>query len=85
MPHSNFKYKPYALGLGVRNCSCGQSFGYASERDWELKIRLHHMFCFKTPKGTYETGVSKARPVEKATTSKEYYDNESKEIRELYG
>ena len=85
MPHSNFKDKPYALGLGVRNCSCGQTFAYASERDWELKIRLHHKFCSKPPKGTYEIGVSKARPMEKATTWKEYYDNESKEIRELYG
>ena len=85
MPHSNFKDKPYALGLGVRNCSCGQTFGYASERDRELKIRLHHRFCSKPPKGTYEIGVSKARPVEKATTQKECYDNESKEIKECYG
>ena len=84
MPHSNFKDKPYALGLGARNCSCGQTFSYASERDRELKIRLHHKFCSKPPKGTYETGVSKAHPMEKATTQKEYYDNESKEIRELY-
>ena len=85
MPHSNFKDKPYALGLGVRNCSCGQTFRYASERDWELKIRLHHKFCSKPPRGTYEIGVSKARAMEKAMTQKEYYDNESKEIREPYG
>ena len=68
MPHRNFKDKPYALGLGVRNRSCGQTFGYASERERELKIRLHHKFCSKSPKGTYEIGVSKARPVEKAKT-----------------
>ena len=85
MPRSNFKDKPYALGLGVRNCSCSQTFGYASERDQELKIRLYHKFCSKPPKGTYEIGVSKARPMQKATTRKEYYDNESKEIQELYG
>ena len=70
MPHSNFKDKPYTLGLGVRNCSCGQAFGYASERDRELKIRLHHKFCSKPPKGTYEIGVSKAQPMEKATMRK---------------
>ena len=85
MPHNKFTDKLYALSLGVRNCSSCQTFGYASERDRELKIRLHHKFCSKPPKGTYEIGVSKAQPVEKATTRKEYYDNESKKIRELYG
>ena len=84
MRHSNFKDKAYALGLGVRNWSCSQTFGYASEREWKLKIRLHHKFCSKPQKGTYEIGVSKAQPLEKAKTLKEYYNNESKEMRNLY-
>ena len=83
MPHSNFKDKTYALGLGLRNCSCGQTFGYASERERELKIRLHRKFCSNPPKGTYEIGVS-TRPLEKATTLKEYYKNEAEETRKLY-
>ena len=84
MPCSNFKDIPYALGLGVRNCSCGQIFAYTSERDRELKILLHHKFCSKPPKGTYEIGVSKARPVEKAKTLKEYYNDEPEVMRKLY-
>ena len=83
MPHSNFKGKPYALGLGVRNHSCGQTFGYASERERELKIRLHHKFCSNPPKGTYGIGVS-TWPVKKARTLKEYYKDEAHETRKLY-
>ena len=84
MPHSNFKDKSHTLSSGVRNCSCGQTFGYASEREQELKIRLHHKFCSKPSKGTYVIGVSKARSAEKTTTLKEYYNNESEEMRKLY-
>ena len=84
MPHSNFKDKPYALGLGVRNCSCGQTFGCAPEREWELKSLLHDKFCSRPPKGTYEIRVSKTRPMEKAKTLKEYYNDESEEMRKLY-
>ena len=84
MPHSNFKDKSYTLSSGVRNCSCGQTFGYTSERERELKIRLHHKFCSKPPKGTYVIEVSKSRSAEKTTTLKEYYINESEEMRKLY-
>ena len=84
MPHSNLKDKSHALSSGVRNCSCGKTFGYASEREWELKIQLHHKFCSKPSKGTYVIGVSKARSLEKAMMLKEYYNNESEEMRKLY-
>ena len=85
MPHSNFKEKSHTLSSGVGKCSCGQTFDYASERDWKLKVRLHHMFCSKPRKGTDEIGVSKARSAEKATTLKEYYKNESEEMRKRFG
>ena len=51
MTHSSHKYKGYDLGFGFRNCSCGQTFGYASERELEMKIRIHRKFCSNPPKG----------------------------------
>ena len=84
MPHSNFKDKSHTLSSGVGKCSCGQTFDYASEKDQKLKIRLHHKFCSKPPKGFDEIGVSKAQSTEKAMTLKEYYNNESEEMRKLY-
>ena len=81
MPHSNFKDKSHTLSSGVGKCSCGQTFDYASERDWKLKFRLHLKFYTKHPKDSIEIGVSKAQSVEKVTMLKEYYNNESEEMR----
>ena len=82
MPHNNFKDKSHTLSSEVGKCSCGQTFDYASERDWKLKFRLHLKFCSKPPKGFDEIGVSKARS--KATMLKEYYNNESEEMRKVH-
>ena len=84
MPHNNFKDKSHTLSSGIGKCSCGQTFDYASERDRKLKFRLHLKFCPKPPKGFDEIGVSKAQSAEKATMLKEYYNNESEEMRKLY-
>ena len=84
MPHSSLKYKGYDLGFGFRNCSCGQTFGYGSERELEMKIRLHRKFCSNPPKGECIIGVSKNYPIEKAKKLKEHYKNEVEETRKLY-
>ena len=84
MPHSNFKNKSHTLNSGVRKCSCGQTFDYASERDQKLKFRLHLKFCSKPPKGFDVIDVSRAQSAEKATMLKEYYNNEFEEMRKLY-
>ena len=84
MPHSNFKDKNYDVGSGTIRCSCGQTFGYASEREIKMKIRLHDKFCSSPTKDTSIIKVSKAIPVEKAMTLKEYYKNASEETRKLY-
>ena len=84
MPHSSHKYKGYDLGFGLRNCSCGQTFGCASERELEMKIRIHRKFCSNPPKGEYIIGVSKDNPVVKSKTLKEHYKNETEEKRKLY-
>ena len=80
MPHSNFKDKSHTLSSGAGKCSRGQTFDYASERDRKLKVRLHHKFCTKPPKDSIEIGAPKARSAEKATTLKEYYNNESEKL-----
>ena len=84
MSHRNFKDKSHTLSSGVGKCSCSQTFDYASEKDQKLKFRLHLKFCSKPPKGFDEIGVSKAQSAEKATMLKEYYNNESEEMRKLY-
>ena len=44
MPHSNFKEKYHLLGSGVGKCPCYKTFDVTSERDQEMKFRLHHKF-----------------------------------------
>ena len=41
MPHSKFKSRAVPLDWGTAKCSCGQFFDYTSERDWDMKHRLH--------------------------------------------
>ena len=51
-PHSTFKEKAHPLNPGVGKCPCGQTFDYASERDWDTKFRLHSKVCPKLAKGS---------------------------------
>ena len=52
MPHSNFKERSYTLNTGVGKCSCGQTFDFMSEKDMNMKLRMHHKFCSKPPKSS---------------------------------
>ena len=45
MPHSNLKEILLLLNLGIGKCPCGQTFCFASERDLDMKLRMHHKFC----------------------------------------
>ena len=48
MPHSNFKMRSNILHSGMSKCPCGQTFDFASERDREMKLRMHRKFRSKT-------------------------------------
>ena len=41
MPHSNFKERSFTLNSGVGKCSCGQTIDFASERDMNMRLRMH--------------------------------------------
>ena len=45
MPHSTFRNRHLQLSSGVAKCPCGQTFDYESDRDQEVKIRMHNKFC----------------------------------------
>ena len=79
MPHSNFKCRPHPLSAGVERCSCGQTFDFTSEREWKIKLRVHHKAC-SNPSKDFE----KVRASLKVMTLKEYYNNEVKSIRKAH-
>ena len=47
MPHSMFKVKPHSYNSGEVKCPCGQTIDFESERDWNMKIRMHNKVCPK--------------------------------------
>ena len=79
MPHSNFKERSHTFNSGVGKCSCGQTFDFASEKDMNMKLQIHHKFCSKPPKG-----FDKIRMPNKATTLKEHQNNETERIRKVH-
>ena len=52
MPHSKLKGNAHPLNSGTGKCPCGQTFDFASERDRNMKLQLHHKFCSKPSEGT---------------------------------
>ena len=61
MPHSNFKDKAYEFNSGKGKCPCGQTFEYTSERDMEMRLRMHLRFCSNPPKGFDKIGIPTMR------------------------
>ena len=49
MPHSTLKAKFCPLYLELLKVSCGQTFEYGLERDWDMKFRLHRKICPNPP------------------------------------
>ena len=79
MPHSNFKWRATEFSSGVGNCCCGQTFGFASERDMKVKLRMHLKFCSKPP-----NGFDKVRVPKKACTMREQQLNEAERMRSVH-
>ena len=79
MPHSNFKQMPHESNTGVSKCSCGQTFDFSSNRDMELKHRLHRRFCKRPPIGKQKIGI----PM-KATTFMEHQTGTTMRRREVH-
>ena len=66
MPHSNFKDTYHLSGSGVGMCPCGQTFKFKSERDREMKFRLHRKVC-PNPVNAKHIGVPKKSMTPKKT------------------
>ena len=79
MPHSNFKERSHTFDSGVGKCSCGQTFGLASEKDMNMKLQMHCKFCSDPPKG-----FNKMRMLNKATMLKEHQNNKTERMRKVH-
>ena len=75
MPHSTFKERSHPFNSGAGKCPCSQTFDFASERDWDMKLRMHHKFCPKPPEGSKHIRAPK-----KAPTLREQQLNEAERI-----
>ena len=79
MPHSNFKERSLTFNMGVGKCSCGQTFDFSSEKDMNMKLRMHLKFCSNPPKSSKRVSMLK-----KATMLREHQLNEAEKIREEF-
>ena len=79
MPHSYFKERSYTLNLGVGKCSCGQTFDFTSEKDMNMRLRMHCKFCSKPPKSSKQI-----RMPNKAMTLKEHQNSEAEKMRKVH-
>ena len=79
MPHSIFKERSHTLYSGVGKCSCGQTFDFASERERNMKIRMHCKVCSKPPKSS-----NQIRMPMKAMTLREKQHYEAEKIRRVH-
>ena len=52
MPRSTFKMKFHSFNSGVGKCPYGQTFKFASERDQNMKLRLHLTFSSNPPESS---------------------------------
>ena len=46
------KKKSYALNSGVGKCSGGQTFDFVSEKNMNMKLRIHRKVCPNPPEGS---------------------------------
>ena len=79
MPHSSFKDKAYVFNTGVGKCLCGQTLEYTSERDMEMKLRMHLKFCSNPP-----VAFDKIRVPKKATTLRKQQLAEAERMRKVH-
>ena len=57
MPNSNFEMRYHQLNSEVAKCTCGQTFDFVSEGDWNMKLRMHHKFCPKPPESSKQVKI----------------------------
>ena len=79
MLHSNFKERSFTFNMGAGKCSCGQTFDFTSEKDMNMKFRMHRKFCSKPPKSYKRVSMPN-----KAMTLKEYQNNEAEKMRKVH-
>ena len=78
MPHSELKRRAQHLNSGVGNCPCCQTFDYASERDLNIKLWLHHKVCSKPAEG-----IDQLRVPKKAMTLREQQIDEAERSKRI--
>ena len=79
MTHSNFKETSHTFSSEIGKCPCSQTFDFASEKNMEMKLRMHHKFCSNPPKG-----FDKIRVSNKAMMLKEHQNNEAEWKRKVH-
>ena len=79
IPHSMFKAKPHPHNSGVAKCPCGQTIDFASERDRNMKIRMHNKVC---PKPIVFEHIE--RITKKSMTLREYQIHKDERMRRVH-
>ena len=79
MPHSNYRFRVTYSGAGEGKCPCGQTFWCGTEKELNMKLRLHRRFCSKPPVGFDRIVIPK-----KACTLREQQLAEAKRIRKVH-
>ena len=79
MPHSNFKGRSRTFSSGVGKCSCSHTLDFASERDMEMKLRMHLKFF-----SNHRKGFNKIRVPKKACMMREQQLNEAEKMRSVH-
>ena len=79
MTHSTFKNRFNLSNCGIAKCSCGQTFDFASERDRNMKLRMHFKFCSNLPEGSRQI-----KKPNKATTVREQQLNKAERMRRVH-
>ena len=78
MPHSNFKMRYHPLNSEVVKCACDETFVFESDKDQNMKIRMHNKVCSRPVKGYKQVMVPK-----KAMTPKVQQHNEIERLRKV--
>ena len=49
MPLSSFRFRVTYSRAGAGKCPCGQTFWCGTERELDMKLRIHRRFCSNPP------------------------------------
>ena len=79
MPHSSFIFRVMYSGARVYKCPFGQTFESGTEREMDMKLRLHCRFCSKLP-----ASINRMEIPKKACTIREQELAEAERIRKVH-